>query len=458
MNSRMSEGERYDQYIRAKNGEIDIIIGPRSALFAPFSNLGMIIIDEEHDTAYKSDVTPKYHAVDVAIYRMSMSKGKVVLGSATPSVVTYDRAVRGIYGLHRLPKRAAGNSEMARTKIVDLREELKQKNYSVFSRVLQEEIEKRLDNKEQTLLFLNRRGYAGFISCRSCGYVIECPHCDVSMTLHKSEGNILKCHYCGQKAPMPDVCPECGSRYIGTFGMGTEKVVEMLKKRFPSARIMRADRDTLSRKNSHLELFGAFAEGKADILVGTQMIVKGHDFPNVTLVGILAADMSMFSGDYLSGERTFQLLTQAAGRAGRGSKPGLAVIQTYQPEHYAVTCAAAQDYESFYKREIVYRKMMKYPPKGSLMAVIMEHEDKIRVEEAAKILSEMMKIEDVQVLPPADGLRAKEKDRYRKIIYIKGTNVNGLIACREKAQQVMREDTFFDKINVQFDINPMNLY
>ncbi len=458
MNSRMSEGERYDQYIRAKNGEIDIIIGPRSALFAPFSNLGMIIIDEEHDTAYKSDVTPKYHAVDVAIYRMSMSKGKVVLGSATPSVVTYDRAVRGIYGLHRLPKRAAGNSEMARTKIVDLREELKQKNYSVFSRVLQEEIEKRLDNKEQTLLFLNRRGYAGFISCRSCGYVIECPHCDVSMTLHKSEGNILKCHYCGQKAPMPDVCPECGSRYIGTFGMGTEKVVEMLKKRFPSARIMRADRDTLSRKNSHLEVFGAFAEGKADILVGTQMIVKGHDFPNVTLVGILAADMSMFSGDYLSGERTFQLLTQAAGRAGRGSKPGLAVIQTYQPEHYAVTCAAAQDYESFYKREIVYRKMMKYPPKGSLMAVIMEHEDKIRVEEAAKILSEMMKIEDVQVLPPADGFRAKEKDRYRKIIYIKGTNVNGLIACREKAQQVMREDTFFDKINVQFDINPMNLY
>ena len=188
------------------------------------------------------------------------------------------------------------------------------------------------------------------------------------------------------------------------------------------------------------------------------MIVKGHDFPNVTLVGILAADMSMFSGDYLSGERTFQLLTQAAGRAGRGSKPGLAVIQTYQPEHYAVTCAAAQDYESFYKREIVYRKMMKYPPKGSLMAVIMEHEDKIRVEEAAKILSEMMKIEDVQVLPPADGFRAKEKDRYRKIIYIKGTNVNGLIACREKAQQVMREDTFFDKINVQFDINPMNLY
>ena len=222
-----------------------------------------------------------------------------------------------------------------------------------------QEMEARLEKKEQILLFLNRRGYAGFISCRSCGHVIRCPHCDISMTLHKAEGNILKCHYCGMTLPLPGNCPECGSRYIGAFGMGTQKVVEMLEKRFPQARILRADRDSMRRKNSSMEVFQAFSRGEADILVGTQMIVKGHDFPNVTLVGVLAADLSMFSGDYLAGERTFQLLTQAAGRAGRGEKPGLAVIQTYQPEHYAVTCAAAQDFEAFYSQEILYRRLMK---------------------------------------------------------------------------------------------------
>ena len=332
--------------------------------------------------------------MDVAVQRMKLCGGKVVLGSATPSVVTYDRAVRGIYGLHCLGKRVSGGT-MAQTEIVDLREELRQKNYSIFSRRLQEEIEKRLKRKEQILLFLNRRGYAGFISCRSCGHVIRCPHCDISMTLHKSEGNILKCHYCGMTLPMPGNCPECGSRYIGAFGMGTQKVAEMLGKRFPQARILRADRDSMSRKNSHLEVFRTFSKGEADILVGTQMIVKGHDFPNVTLVGVLAADLSMFSGDYLAGERTFQLLTQAVGRAGRGTKPGLAIIQTYQPDHYAVTCAANQDYESFYRQEIVYRKLMKYPPAGHMMAVVVEHEDEITAREGAMILAEAIKDETV---------------------------------------------------------------
>ena len=477
MNSKMSDGERYDQYIQAKNGEIDIMIGPRSALFTPFPNLGLIIIDEEQDGAYKSDTTPKYHAVDVAVQRMKLCGGKVVLGSATPSVVTYDRAVRGIYGLHCLGKRVSGGT-MAQTEIVDLREELRQKNYSIFSRRLQEEIEKRLKRKEQILLFLNRRGYAGFISCRSCGHVIRCPHCDISMTLHKSEGNILKCHYCGMTLPMPGNCPECGSRYIGAFGMGTQKVAEMLGKRFPQARILRADRDSMSRKNSHLEVFQAFSKGEADILVGTQMIVKGHDFPNVTLVGVLAADLSMFSGDYLAGERTFQLLTQAAGRAGRGKKPGLAIIQTYQPDHYAVTCAANQDYESFYRQEIVYRKLMKYPPAGHMMAVVVEHEDEITAREGAMILAEAIKDEAVpmkdravmaqdrtesagpwvQVLPPADGFRAKEKDRYRKVIYIKSNEIKGLMDCRSKVQDLLRNDGMFRQVNVQFDIDPMNLY
>lgn len=458
MNSRMSDGERYDQYIQAKNGEIDIMIGPRSALFTPFPNLGLLIVDEEQDGAYKSDTTPKYHAVDVAIQRMEMCGGKVVLGSATPSVVTYDRAIRGIYGLYRLEDRVAGGPGMAKTCVIDLREELKQKNYSIFSRRLQKEMEERLERKEQILLFLNRRGYAGFISCRSCGHVIRCPHCDISMTLHKAEQNLLKCHYCGMTLPMPDKCPECGSSYIGAFGMGTQKVAEMLAQRFPQARILRADRDAMRRKNSSIEVFQAFAKGEADILVGTQMIIKGHDFPNVTLVGVLAADLSMFSGDYMAGERTFQLLTQAAGRAGRGEKPGLAVIQTYQPEHYAVTCAAAQDYEAFYRQEILYRRLMHYPPAGHMMAVIVEHMDEMMAREGAILLAGVMADEEIQVLPPADGFRAKEKDYYRKVIYIKSNEINGLIQCRERAQSFIHSDNLFREMNVQFDINPMNLY
>lgn len=347
---------------------------------------------------------------------------------------------------------------MAKTCIIDLREELKQKNYSIFSRRLQSEMEARLERKEQILLFLNRRGYAGFISCRSCGHVIRCTHCDISMTLHKAEGNLLKCHYCGMTLAMPDRCPKCGSGYIGAFGMGTQKVAEMLAKRFPQARILRADRDSMRRKNSPMEVFRAFAKGEADILVGTQMVVKGHDFPNVTLVGVLAADMSMFSGDYMAGERTFQLLTQAAGRAGRGEKPGLAVIQTYQPEHYAVTCAAAQDYEAFYRQEILYRRLMHYPPAGHMMAVIVEHMDEITAREGAVLIAGAMTDETIQVLPPADGFRAKEKDYYRKVIYIKSNEINGLIRCRERAQALIHSDTLFREMNVQFDINPMNLY
>lgn len=458
MNSKMSEGERYDQYIQAKNGEIDIMIGPRSALFIPFPNLGLIIIDEEHDGAYKSDVTPKYQAVDVAIRRMAMCGGKVVLGSATPSVVSYDRAIQGTYALHQLTKRIAGNEQMAKTEIVDLREELKQKNYSIFSRRLQEEIQQRLERHEQTLLFLNRRGYAGFISCRSCGKVISCPHCDVSLTLHKTTEAFLKCHYCGFSVPMPKSCPECGSRYIGAFGMGTQKVVDMLKKCFPQARILRADRDALRTKDSHFEVFQSFAKGEADILVGTQMIVKGHDFPNVTLVGILAADLSMFSGDYLSSERTFQLLTQAAGRAGRGTKSGLAVIQTYQPEHYAITCAAAQDYEAFYRQEIFYRRLMKYPPAGQLMLVLCQAKDEALVSEGILLLSQRMATENVQILPPTEAFRPKEKDVYRKVMYIKSPDVKALKICREKAQKFIRTDELMQKINIQFDINPTHLY
>ena len=458
MNSKMSEGERYDQYVQAKNGEIDILIGPRSALFAPFGRLGLIIIDEEHDGAYKSDVTPKYHAVDVAKKRMDMCGGKVVLGSATPSIVSYEQARQGIYGIYHLKQRVSGEGRMAVAEIVDLREELKAKNYSVFSRSLMRAMEDRLAKKEQILLFLNRRGYAGFVSCRSCGKVITCPHCDVSLTLHKNMQDSMQCHYCGYHIPAPKTCPECGSKYIGAFGMGTQKVVELLQKRFPSARILRADRDAFQRKNSHFETFQAFARGEADILVGTQMIVKGHDFPNVTLVGVLAADLSMFSGDYLASERTFQLLTQAAGRAGRGRKEGLAIIQTYQPEHYAITSAASQDYECFYRQERLYRKMMSYPPFGAMMVAVCEHEDEMLVMEGAMRLTEILKRNSVIVLPPTEAFRSKEKDSYRKVIYIKAKEEHELKLCRDMAQNQITRDELLKQINIQFDINPLNLY
>ncbi len=458
MHSQMSDGERYDQYMRAKNGEADIVIGPRSALFIPFKDPGLVIIDEAHDGAYKSEQTPKYHAVDVAIERMRLTGGKVVLGTATPSVNHFYQAKIGRYGLNRLPDRA-GKGQLAKTVVVDLREELKARNYSVFSRRLQKEIQKRLDNKEQIMLFLNRRGYAGFVSCRACGEAIRCPHCDVSLTLHKAYGDVLKCHYCGYRIPAPKSCPKCGSPYIGSFGLGTEKVAEMLERLYPEARILRADRDVTVKKNAAVDIFKRFAEGEADILVGTQMIVKGHDFPNVTLVGILAADLSMFSGDYMASERTFQLLTQAVGRAGRGEKPGLALIQTYQPDQYAVKAAAAQDYEVFYKQEMSYRRMLDYPPYGQLMAVVLEHEDHVTVKEAAGLMAAVMReTSGVVVMSPADGFYARQKDQYRQVIYVRAKTIEDLIECRRKAQKLIREDGLIKMVNVQFDLDPISLY
>lgn len=458
MHSQMSDGERYDQYIRAKNGEADIVIGPRSALFIPFKDPGLVIIDEAHDGAYKSDQTPKYHAVDVAIERMRLCHGKVLLGTATPSVRHYYQTQIGRYGLHKLPDRV-GKSHLAKTAVVDLREELKARNYSVFSRLLQAEMTDRLAKKEQIMLFLNRRGYAGFISCRACGEAIRCPHCDVSLTLHKAGGNLLKCHYCGYQIPAPKTCPKCGSPYIGAFGLGTEKVAEMLQRLYPEAKILRADRDATAKKNAALDIFKQFANGEADILVGTQMIVKGHDFPNVTLVGILAADLSMFSGDYMASERTFQLLTQAVGRAGRGDKPGLALIQTYQPDQYAVKAAAAQDYESFYKQEMSFRRLLDYPPFGELMVVVLEHEDAVTVKEAAGLLAAAMRQEQgAMVMSPAEGFYARQKDQYRQVIYVRARQTKDLLACRLRAQKLMKEDGLFRTVNIQFDLDPMSLY
>lgn len=424
LHSRMSDGEKYDQYERAKQGEIDILIGPRSALFAPFENLGLIVIDEEHEGSYKSEKPPRYHAREVAKQRARMTGASVVLGSATPSVESYYKAKQGEYVLLSLTKRAAG-AQLPEVHVIDLREELKEGNRGVFSRLLQKKIEERLQRKEQCMLFINRRGYAGFVSCRSCGFVIQCPHCEVSMTAHKNRyGKVerLICHYCGHETVMPKLCPECGSPYIAGFGLGTQKVEEMLQRLFPDARILRMDGDTTTGKQGHESVLGPFREGKADILIGTQMIVKGHDLPNVTLVAALAADMSMYANDYQSMERTFDLLMQASGRAGRAGKKGEMVIQTYNPDQYCMDAIKQQKAELFYENELAYRRISEYPPFTNMVSVLVASENKERAEICIQKLAQRVKSElenHCTIIGPAEAGVTKVKDYYRFLLYVK---------------------------------------
>ncbi len=436
MHSRLSEGERYDQYERAKNGEVDIMIGPRSALFTPFERLGIIIIDEEHETSYISEGVPKYHSDEVALYRAKQLGASVVLGSATPSVKSYLAAKEGYYEEHRLTKRA-GEAQIPNIHIVDLREELKAKNRSVFSRLLQTKIQERLEKKEQIMLFINRRGYAGFVSCRNCGNVLQCSHCDVSMTAHKNhvgEVDSLVCHYCGHASRMPEVCPECGSPYIATFGLGTQKVEEMLQRQFPGAKILRMDADTTSGKHGHEGVLAGFRDGKADILIGTQMIVKGHDFPNVTLVAALAADMSMFENDYRSSERTFQLLMQASGRAGRGEKKGEVIIQTYKPEHYVIESVKQQNAELFYENELAYRRMLKYPPCYAMLTVQLSCANK---QCGLNCADEMKRValryfgESITIVGPAENGARRLKDRFQLSFFVKAKEMQTILAVKE---------------------------
>lgn len=456
INSRLSAGERYDQFERARGGDIDIMIGPRSALFTPFSRLGLIIIDEEHEGAYKSEVVPRYHAREVAVKRAQMQNASVVLGSATPSLEAYTKALRGEYRLFSLHTRAKADSRLADVAVVDLREELKDGNKSIFSRQLQQMIGDRLEKKEQIMMFINRRGYANFVSCRSCGEAIKCPHCDVTLTLHKD--NRLVCHYCGYSIPMPDQCPSCGSPYIANFGVGTQKIEMMTKKMFPQARVLRMDLDTTSKKGGHEEILSAFAEGEADILIGTQMIVKGHDFPDVTLVGVLAADLSLYTPDYRAAERTFQLLTQAAGRAGRDARHGDVIIQTYNPEHYSIVTAAGQDYENFYRQEMAYRRLMKYPPVNVLFTVQMASKSEAALVEAADRLAAHITPqadeEKVQMIGPVDASVYKINDIYRKILYLKQENYDILIKIRDSIDCFQQEKSeIFKGIVVQYDFS-----
>ena len=464
LNSRMSPGERYDQFLRAKNGEIDVMIGPRSALFTPFANLGLIIIDEEHETSYKSEAVPRYHARETAIARAAMLDASVVLGSATPSVDSYYRAKRGEYRLLTLTKRVK-ERPLPACGVVDLRQELREGNRSILSRRLDGLMEQRLRAGEQTMLFINRRGVAGFVSCRACGHVIKCPHCDVSLSQHVTrqhpEGKMV-CHYCGYETQTVKNCPVCGSPYIGGFRAGTQQIEDLVKREFPQARLLRMDMDTTKNKGGHEKILAKFADEEADIMIGTQMIVKGHDFPNVTLVGVLAADMSLYSDDYRSGERTFQLLTQAAGRAGRGRRPGEVIIQTYSPDHYSIRMAARQDYEGFYEKEMNYRDLMGYPPASQLMAVLMTGSDENKLTTAAEYLKKYaIRVSadgEVQVIGPASPSVGKVNDVYRKVIYLKSEEYQVLVRIKNHMERYIEINRGFANMRIQFDFNPMNIF
>ena len=463
INSSLSKGEKYDQIRRAKNGEIDVIIGPRSALFTPFPKLGVIVVDEEHESSYKSESMPKYHARETAIQIASMHHASVILGSATPSLEAYYRARQGEYKLYEMKGRH-GNSVLPKVYTIDLREELKQGNRSVFSRKLKELITQRLEAGEQTMLFLNRRGYAGFVSCRECGHVMKCPHCDVSLSEHRN--GMLICHYCGHEEVRRERCPECGSKYLLGFKAGTEQIEEALRKEFPAARVLRMDADTTRTKDSYEKILSAFADEKADILVGTQMIVKGHDFPNVTLVGILAADLSLNQNDYRAGERTFQLVTQAAGRAGRGEKPGEVVIQTYQPEHYSIVHAARQDYRGFYEEEITYRDFMRYPPVAHMLAVLITSRDQESGKELGRLMTEMVNKEcsrdekvyrAIQLIGPAEAAVNRINDLYRHVFYVKHADYQILVGIKDVLELFCKEKEMKNQ-TVQYDFDPINTY
>ena len=454
INSRQSQGERYDQFKRARRGEVQVMVGPRSALFTPFANLGLIVIDEEHESSYKSENSPRYHARETAVERARLEHARVVLGSATPSLEAYHKAMEGTYGLVKLQSRYQ-DRPMPLVSVVDLREELKAGNRSVLSRKLKEAMKDRLEKREQIILFLNRRGYAGFVSCRSCGQVMKCPHCDVSLSEHNN-GRLL-CHYCGYEIVKPQACPVCGSPYIGGFKAGTQQIEKVVKEAFPGVRTLRMDFDTTRTKGSYEKILSAFASHEADVLIGTQMIVKGHDFPDVTLVGIVAADLSLNAEDYRCSERTFQLLCQAVGRGGRGNKPGEAVIQTYHPDHYSIQAAAVQDYEAFYQEEMSYRMLLDYPPASHMMAVLGSCPEEELLVQAMHYLElyihRVYKEKDLHVIGPAYASVGKVKDIYRQVIYLKHEKQETLVRIKDQLEKYIEINSGFRKLYIQFDFS-----
>ena len=442
------------QTVRRFVGRFGDMVGPRSALFTPFRNPGLIVIDEEHEESYRSELVPRYHARETAVKRAQIEGANVLMGSATPSLTAAYRVQTGEYAGVSLGQRY-GEALLPETVIVDMRKEKMAGRRSIFSEILRKKMQECADRGEQCMLFLNRRGYAGFVSCRSCGYVVKCPHCDVSLTRHKN-GRLI-CHYCGYEMPDTDMCPECGSPHFGGLTLGTEQVEEMVHAEFPDIRTLRMDFDTTRGKEGHTKILADFGAGSADVLIGTQMIVKGHDFPNVTLVGILMADLSLNADDYRSAERTYQLITQAVGRAGRGKKRGCAVIQTYNPEHYAVRSAADQSYGPFYREEIAYRRILHYPPVGSMMAVLGSCENEKLLSTGMLYLKKFIERIDpgnaLMAIGPAPQSVGKIKDRYRKVIYLRHEKREYLILARDKLLEYIDINPGFEKIRVEFDMN-----
>jgi primosomal protein N' (replication factor Y) len=458
LHSALSVGEKYDEWRKILRKEVSVVVGARSAIFAPFENLGIIIIDEEHESSYKQEDNPRYHARDVAIHRAQFHNCPVVLGSATPTLESFARAKKGVYHLLTMTKRM-NEQTLPAVEIVDMREELRGGNRSMFSRLLHEKIEDRLQKGEQTVLFLNRRGHSTFVMCRDCGYVMQCPHCDISLTYHRHQQR-LKCHYCNHEEPLPTACPACNSSYIRFFGTGTQKVEEELTKLFPSARVIRMDVDTTSRKGAHEKLLTKFGEGKADILLGTQMIAKGLDFPNVTLVGVLTADTMLHLPDFRASEKTYQLLTQVSGRAGRHELPGEVVIQTYTPEHYSVELASHQQYELFFEREMHVRKLRQYPPYYYLALVTVSHPELLKaVHVTERIVSFLRQKCSPQtiILGPVASPIARIKNRYRYQCMIKYKQEPQLKSVLRTINEHYQAEMTKDQLQIAIDFNPTML-
>jgi len=458
LHSALSSGEKYDEWLKVQRKEVKVVVGARSAVFAPFENIGIIIIDEEHENSYKQEDQPRYHARDVAIKRGKYYNCPVILGSATPALESFARAKKGVYQLAVLDKRT-NNKDMPAVEIVDMRKELHAGNRSMFSRVLKEKIENKLKRKEQIVLLLNRRGYSTFVMCRDCGHVKECPHCDIALTYHKNSHR-LKCHYCSYEEPMPVVCPECQSDLIRYFGTGTQRIEEALTKLIPEARVIRMDVDTTRRKGAHEKLLNNFSSGEADILLGTQMIAKGLDFENVTLVGVLTADSMLHLPDFRSSEKTFQLLTQVSGRAGRHELPGEVIVQTYTPDHYSIELASHYDYNQFFQSEMSIRKTFRYPPYVFLVLLTVSHNNKVKVIQVTQEIVQMLRqdlSDDSTVLGPSPSPIARMKDRYRYQCIVKYKKEPGLRTCIRKILKRYRSDMRKDDLMITVDMQPYQL-
>lgn len=465
LHSRLSPGERFDEWRRIRLGKAPIVIGARSAVFAPVEELGLIIIDEEHEGSYQSEITPRYHALDIARRRVRMNGGKLLLGSATPSLLSYYRALSGSYRLIELKHRVGGRP-LPTVSIADMRAEFLEGNNGIFSSLLLSKLEACLKGGHQAMLFLNRRGYSTFVSCRACGYVLTCDNCDISMTYHKAQ-NAVRCHYCGAKKPLPKVCPNCGKPFIKYFGIGTEQVEEQIQQWFPGTETIRMDADTVTRRDAYDQILSAFGRGEAQILIGTQMIAKGHDFPNVTLVGVIAADTTLRFPDYRSGERTFQLLTQVSGRAGRDKDPGEVVMQTYVPDHPVLKFARVQDYPGFYQYEIAQRKKCLYPPFSLFIRLLLsgENEDALieRGKEYAKALEADLKAAlgadgqgDLLLLlaAPAPIARIAGQSRYQILVKLLRTcRLPQALHAVYDFETAHREDGF-----LKIEINPQDMF